>query len=233
LVAVAATVYSGFRHIVHRAEPITRAFACYWAAATVLLGVVFVATTNAAALGAGSVNYLLTLPPAAGAGVALLAAGSRRAQLAVALAIAGVAAVNMAGIAEGHAGTPKDAIGTYERPLVRLLERNGVTRGYAGYWDAANLTWQSGMRVLVSPVSLCDGPRGPSLCASNFFTIGSWYDERPGRSFLIVDRSTAFVTEPPPVIRSASASYRFGALTVYLFGYDLARHIRRTGTTRP
>jgi len=227
LVAVAATVYSGIRHIARRSEPVTLAFACYWATSTVLLGVVFVATTNAAALGAGSVNYLLTLAPAAGAGVALLAAGSRRAQLVVALAVAGVGAVNMAGIAEGHAGTPKDAIGTYERPVVRLLTREGVTRGYAGYWDAANLTWQSGRRVIVSPVSLCDGPRGPSLCASTFFTIRSWYDERPGRSFLIVDRSTAFVNEPPAVVQNASASYRFGTLTVYLFAYNLARQIRR------
>jgi hypothetical protein len=102
-----------------------------------------------------------------------------------------------------------------------------VTRGYAGYWDASNLTWQSGRRVLVAPITRCDLPNQPRLCAFRFFAIRSWYDDRHERSFLIVDPTTAFVTEPPPIVRSATESHRFGPITVYLFPYDLAKHIHQ------
>lgn len=220
--AVAAAVVSAVMQVARRSKPILRAYACYWAAAAILLGLSFVVTTNATALGAGSANYLLTFALAGGAGVALLVSGSRRGQLAVAIAVATVGAVNIAGIVHGHAGTPKGAIGTYKPQLVRLLESKGVTRGYAGYWDAQNLSWQSGMQLLVAPVERC----GSTLCGFNFSTIRSWYEERPGPSFLIVDPQNPVITEPPPVVSEAAASYRVGPLTVYLFDFDLARHIR-------
>ena len=63
----------------------------FWATAVSLLCLIFVVTPNGAALGPKSVNYLLTLAPAAGAGMALLAMHSRPGQLAVALAVATVA----------------------------------------------------------------------------------------------------------------------------------------------
>jgi hypothetical protein len=220
--AVAAVLVSALKQVTRRSDPTATAYACFWAAATVLLGLGFVSTTQAAAQGAGSVYYLPTLALAAGAGTAMLAGGSPRAQLAAAVAIAVVGGANIAGVAQGRAGTPLGAIGTYQQPLLHLLERNGVTRGYAGFWDAQNITWQTGMRLLVAPVARC----GRALCEYRFFTISSWYDERPGPSFLIVDPTTGFITEPPPVVSSAFASYRFGPLTVYLFRYDLARHIR-------
>jgi hypothetical protein len=86
-----------------RTEPALRAYACYWAAAVGLLFLVFVITPNATDLGPKSVNYLLTLAPAGAAGIALLAARSRRAQLVVALGVATVAAVNIAGAVGGRA----------------------------------------------------------------------------------------------------------------------------------
>jgi hypothetical protein len=224
--ALAAVVVAAVRQLARRSDPLVRAFACYWAVATVLVGLSFVVTRNATALGAGSANYLLTLPLAAGAGVAMLAAGSRRAQIFVSLAIAVVGAVNIAGIVQGRAGTSAGAVGRYEGPLVRLLERKGVTRGYAGYWDAQNLSWESDLRLFVAPIVRCDVAEEPRLCGYNFSTIRSWFVERPGPSFLIVDPTTSFITEPPPVVDEAAESYRFGPLTVYVFTYDLARHIR-------
>jgi len=225
LLAVAASVIAAAKHVIRRTEPLARAYACYWAAATTILGISFVVTANAGELGAGSFNYLLTLAPAAGAGVALLGFGSARARLLVAAGVAVVGAANIAGIVEGRAGTPPGALGTYERPLVRLLVQKHVIRGYAGYWDAQNLTWQSGMRVLVAPVKPCGLPDKP-LCARRASVIASWYKERPGPSFLIVDPTTGFITTPPPLVRDATASYHFGQVSVYIFPYDLARYIR-------
>jgi hypothetical protein len=223
LAGVAAPVVVALK--LRDADPTLRAYACYWAAAVSLLCLVFVFTPNAAALGPKSVNYLLTLAPAAGAGVALLAMRSRRGQLAVALAVATVGAVNIAGIVDGRAGGVP-VLGTYAQPIQRLLEREGVTRGYAGYWNAQNLSWQTHMHLLVSPVVNC----GAQLCPYTFFTIRSWFEPQGGATFLLVD-PTIPVIHAPPFAAGATSTHHFGALTLYLFDYDITRHIRLLATS--
>jgi hypothetical protein len=220
--AVAAPLVAAFK--LRHAEATLRAYAVFWAVAVSLLSLLFVVTPNAAALGPKSVNYLLTLASAAGVGVALLAARSRRAQLVVALGIATVAAVNIAGIVDGRSEvTGVVALPRQAPQIVRMLEREGVTRGYAGFWDAGNLTWQTGMHLLVAPVSNC----GAELCPNNFFTIQSWYEPQGGPTFLLLD-STLPLIHAPPFASRAAKRHRFGPLTVYVFDYDIARHIRVT-----
>lgn len=224
--AVASAVAAAIWQLTRHAPAIPLAYACYWAAAATFLCVTFVVTPNAVSLGAGSMNYLLTLAPAAGAGLALFAVGSHRRRLVAAVAVITVGGVNIAALIHGEAVTQKGAIGKYEPQVAQLLESKGVTRGYAGYWDAQNLTWQSGMRLFVAPIQRCDAAGQAQLCAFNFSTITSWYSEHAGPSFLIVDPATGFITEAPPIVRDADASYRFGSLTVYVFPYDLAREIQ-------
>jgi hypothetical protein len=202
------------------AAPALRAYAFFWATAVAALCCVFVVTPNAAALGPKSANYLLTLAPAAGVGVALLAARSRRAQLAVALAVGFVGAVNVASVVDGRAGGVP-ALGAYAPAIRELLEQRGATRGYAGYWDAQNLTWQSDMKLLVAPVVNC----GEKLCPYNFFTVQSWYERRGGPTFLLVDPTNA-VIQAPAWTSTATETHRFGPLTLYVFDYDIASHIR-------
>jgi hypothetical protein len=205
-----------------RAAPLLRAYACYWAVGVVLLCAVFVLTPNASDLGPKSVNYLLPLAPAAAAGIALVAGRSRWAQVVVALGVATVAAVNIAGIVGGRAEVSGGAaLQKYADPLVRLLEREGVTRGFSGFWNAQNLTWQTGMRLQVAPIRNC----GSQLCPYNVFTIRSWYEPRGGRTFLLLD-PTLHVIHAPPFASRAIERHHFGPLTVYLFDYDIARHVR-------
>jgi hypothetical protein len=202
------------------AAPALRAYAFFWAASVAILGLVFVVTPNALALGPKSANYLLAFAPAAGVGVALLAARSRGAQLAVALAVAFVGAVNVASVADGRAaGTP--AVGVYVHEIREVLAQRGATRGYAGYWDAQNLSWQSGMKLLVAPVVNC----GEQLCPYNFFTVRSWYARRGGPTFLLVDPTNA-VVQAPAWTSTAAETHRFGPLTLYVFDYDIASRIR-------
>ena len=225
LAGVAAPIIATIK--LRAADPVLRAYALYWAAAVSLLCLVFVVTPNAAALGPKSVNYLLTLAPAAGVGVALLAMRSHRGQLAVALAVATVGAVNIAGIADGRSEvTGLPAIETYGQPIRQLLERTGVTRGYAGYWDAQNVSWQTDMHLLLAPVQNC----GEQLCPYRFFTIHSWYVEQAGPTFLLVDPTNNVVHAPPFAARAAS-THHFGPLTLYLFDYDIARYIRLPATS--
>jgi hypothetical protein len=222
LAAIAAPIAAAVKLALRRAGPELRAFSCYWGAASVLLCLTFVVTPNATDLGPPSTYYLLTLALAAGAGIALLAAGSARAQAAVAVAVAVVGAVNIAGIAEGRAGG-QPPLAAHQQHLVELLEQKGVRRGYAGYWDAQNLAWQTRMRLLIAPVTRCTDTE---LCPYDFFTIRSWYVPHPGPSFLLLDDTYNVIAGAPPFVRNATDSYRFGPLTLYLFDYDIARHVR-------
>jgi hypothetical protein len=226
LAGIAAPIAAAVRSFLQRTGPLTRAYAAYWGTASALLCIVFVITPNATALGYPSVYYLLTLAPAAGAGIALLAAGSRRAQMAVALAVAVVGTINVAAITDGRVGGDP-ALANYQRPLVQVLAAHHVTRGYAGYWDAQNLSWQTRMQLLVAPVTRCTTTQ---LCAYNFFTIRSWYEPRPGPTFLLLDATNGFVAGAPRFVAGATRTYHFGPLTVYLFDYDIAKHIRPAPT---
>jgi hypothetical protein len=102
-----------------------------------------------------------------------------------------------------------------------MLESRKVTRGYAGYWDAQNLSWQTDMGLLVSPVVNCS----TRLCPYKFFTIDSWYAEHGRPTFLLIDPTNG-VIQAPPFASEAASSHRFGPLTLYIFNYDIARHIR-------
>ena len=217
-VGVAAPVIAAVK--LRHAAPALRAFSSFWAASVAVLGLVFVVTPNALALGSKSANYLLAFAPAAGVGVALLGARSRLAQLSVAVAVAFVGAVNIASVANGHAGgTP--AVGVYEPQIRAVLERRGATRGYGGYWDAQNLSWQTDMKLLIAPVVNC----GDQLCPYNFFTVRSWYERRGGPTFLLVDPTNA-VIQAPPWASTASEMHHFGPLTLYVFDDDIASRIR-------
>jgi hypothetical protein len=211
---------------VSRADTTLRVYAFYWAAVVIVLCFVFVVTPNATALGPKSVTYILSLAFAAGAGVAVLARGVR-AQLLVALGVATVAAVNISSIVDGRAEVTGVVALPQQAPrIIRVLERAGATRGYAGFWDAGNLTWQSDMRLLVAPVNNC----GDELCPNNFFTVRSFYEPQGGPTFLLVDATLPLIHAPPFASRAAE-THRFGPITLYVFHYDISQHIRLLATS--
>jgi hypothetical protein len=223
--AVGATLLAATRAF--RAEAPTRAYAFYWAVSVGLLGVALVVTPNASDLGPKSVNYILTFVFAAGAGLGLLAASSLRAQTVVAAGVAIVAAANIAGIIGGRAEVTGVIELQEQAPkILQTLERRGVTRGYAGFWNAGNLSWQTNMRLMVSPVVSC----GAKLCPNNFFTIQSWYEPKGGPTFLLVDPRNVDL-KAPPFVSDAAATYRFGPLILYVFEDDIAKHILTAPTS--
>jgi hypothetical protein len=219
--ALAATILAAIRLTVRRSQPMAWAYATYWASAAVLISVAYWGSNLGSGAGfEGGVKYMQTLAPAAGVGVALLTARSSRGRIAASLAIAVVGVVNISSIAHGRTETDFGP-NRYGPQLIRLLEHKGLTRGYASYWDAQTLTWNSGMQLLVAPVSTCSA-KG-ALCRMSYFTIDSWYDERPGRSFLIANG----LSKPPAEYGRPSEVFRLGSgIPVYVYPYDLARHIR-------
>ena len=226
LCGIGAILWAAVREIARPGQPVRLAFACYWSFVVVLVAVAVVASRQAAIVERPGVFYVLTFAPAAAVGAALLASRSLPAQAIVAVAAAILGGANIASIRDGRVEPQPGAIGAYGRPVIRLLEREGVSRGYAGYWDAQSLSWKSGVKLRIAPVQLC-GDDGADLCATRLSVIESWYEPGSGPSFLLVDPETDFLTKAPRLANEASATYRFGPLTVYLFENDIASRLER------
>jgi hypothetical protein len=114
--------------------------------------------------------------------------------------------------------------GSLSGPLLRLARAEGVKYGYAGYWDAAPLTWQAKAEIQLYPVMGC--VTGPQLCQVGPHRITSWYTPRPHtRTMLVKDRAQENLPErglgrPDKVVE-------IGQLTVYFYPYDIAYRFRR------
>jgi hypothetical protein len=97
--------------------------------------------------------------------------------------------------------------------------------GYAGYWDAAPITWETHQRVKVFPVDDCDGSQ--HLCAFELHIITSWYSPRPGaKSFLLSDSTYPTVpSAPTPDLGKPIAIHQIGPVTMYVYPYDIAARL--------
>jgi len=108
--------------------------------------------------------------------------------------------------------------------LARYAQREHVTRGYAGYWDAYDLTWATNFRIDVTPVIPCH-PSDHGLCSNQIANISSADAPRAhARSLLIIDPDAtpdALTGLDPSFGRPISAT-TIGQLRVYVFPYDIA-----------
>ena len=224
--ALAAILLAALRLAIRRPQQVVTSYAIFWATGAIFVSIAYWASNLGSGGGpGGGLNYLLVLAPAAGVGFALLGAASSRGRIVVGLAVAAVGATNIWSLTYGqvvpHAGAEANG-----PQIVRLLERKHLIHGYAAFWDAQSVTWNSGMRVLVAPVQPCS-PQTTALCRHPFFTMASWYQERPGRSFLIVDPNIDVRTKASPALGRPSETYHLDSgVVVYVYPYDLARHVR-------
>jgi hypothetical protein len=108
--------------------------------------------------------------------------------------------------------------------IAQIAAREHLSVGYAGYWDAAPITWSTGFGVHVYPVSVCD--QREHLCRFDLHFISSWYRPRAHtRSFLLTDPALANVWTRTPDLGRPSSVYRLGRVTMYVYPYDLAKRI--------
>ena len=211
-----------------------QAFFSFWCSSAILLSLAFVFSD--APVDIHSDRYLVGLLYAAAAVVpaaaALVPAGGAGRGRAAAAVLAGTcvfalgAIVSMArGIAsEGTEFHTPVSAGVADQ-IARIAAREHLTVGYAGYWDAAPVTWSTGLRVQVYPVAVCD--QNAHLCRFDLHFISSWYWPRPhtGSFLLTDDRSNESVTVPTPDLGRPAAVYRIGPIKMYTYPYDLAARI--------
>jgi hypothetical protein len=209
-----------FRSAPRPTAPAREAHVSFWFLALILMSVSFV-LSNLAAVYLG--RYLL----ACGYGIVVLGAVSlagrsyarRLAGLAAACVLAGTSVVSLAA-----SDIPSNPYHFPRHDLARFLstfaQGEGLRYGYAGYWVAAPLTWESNFQVEVFPVATCSAPSG--LCTYPWHEISSWYTPRANtRTFLVVDPRYG-----PPVsdfhLGDPAEVVSFGEYKIYVYGFDIA-----------
>lgn len=209
------------------ASPARLAFLVFWCSSAVLLTASFL--LSATPLDIHADRYLVGLIYAAAAVIPAIA--SRRV-FTQALALAGTCVLALSGIvslAQGNASRNTEGFPPTDVALrvAAIATSHHLKTGYAGYWDAAPITWASHFRVNVYPVSVCD--QGAHLCPFDLHVISSWYTPRTGTSsFLLTDRRTRLVGAPTPDLGRPTAVYRVGQVTMYVYPYDIAGRLSPT-----
>jgi hypothetical protein len=199
----------------------------YWTVSIVGVSLVFVITT--APEGIAAVRYLTTLWPALLALVVIVY--GRIATTGLALLAAGCAILGCIGLARGNY-TPRidEPPNGREADLVaQFAEENDLDHGYAGYWDAAPISVQSGFDVRVYPIEPC-GPQVDTYCQFHSHQIEAWYEPQSGvRTFFVVNRQgLAPATRPPPAKWGRPfETAQLGDLTVYAYDYDISSQFEK------
>jgi hypothetical protein len=198
------------------------AYIAFWATVLIATTAVFLGTSVPVDVNGG--RYLLAGYVAIGALLPLLAARGLGWRLAV---TAGVSVFALSAIyqllQQSFAVTGPTPGPIQAGELERYAQRQHVSYGYTGYWDAVELTWLTRFRLQVYPVTECV-PATHGLCAFPVVKISTWYTAHPhARSLLIVDP----VQVAPAVTGVAQAFGRpistttIGTLTVYVFPYNI------------
>jgi hypothetical protein len=202
-----------------------RALLVFWTSSAALLSIAFIFSNVPVAI--NSNHYLLGLIYAVA--VIIPVAASER-SLTEALAVGGTLLVALSGtiaMSQGSVLNFAEGLPSY-RAMARVEQiatREHAPVGYAGYWDAAPITWATRFRIRVYPVYSC--PVGASQVC-NFFVhiISTWYAPRPNlRTFVLVDPTVPWLQTKPPGLGRPIATYHIGAMTMYVYPYDVAAAI--------
>jgi hypothetical protein len=199
------------------------AFILFWGSAASLVAVAFV--LSIAPLDVSSLRYAVTIFYAAACLAPLIGIRSARAHAAVVAGVVMFSGASLAFLADRrHHEGPSFAVRPYLFQLISILSRERVEVGYAPYWDAACLTWQSKFAVSAYPVWECQQPLPQSLCPFFFHHISTWYRPRPEtRTFLIVDPTTPFgIASGAELLGPPERTYSLGPMTVLIYPYDIA-----------
>lgn len=134
-------------------------------------------------------RYLLT--SAYGIAAIVAVAMSRAGAARYALAVGGACVVVSAAVVSLAAGDLSAnanylPAGSFARTLQEFASSDGLAFGYALYYDAPTITWETHTQLQVYPVWPCSAPSG--LCVYAYHRLDVWYIPRPGaKTFLLID----------------------------------------------
>jgi hypothetical protein len=106
--------------------------------------------------------------------------------------------------------------------VARVGKQFGVTKAYAGYWDAAPLSWYTRDAFHVYPVDNC---QPNTVCTFSQHFAYKWFTDSKQKTMLVVDRAIGV-----PRVFLQSTDTRFGKpiavedtgrLVIYVYPYDI------------
>jgi hypothetical protein len=199
------------------------AWCLFWGSSLVLLSVAFIFSGIPEDL--GSSRYLVGVIYATAALVPLLAGHGQLMRAAVTAGATLFAFTGWLGLAQGRLAPPPSPTDRLAGAVAEIASREGLSVGYAGYWDAAPISWATHLRIKVFPVDDCDGNQ--HLCAFELHVMTSWYTPRPGaRTFLLSDPAYPNApSAPTPDLGKPIAVHQIGTVTMYVYSYDIAAHL--------
>jgi hypothetical protein len=199
------------------------AWCLFWGSSLVALSAAFLFSGLPEDL--GSSRYLLGLIYAAAALVPLLARSGWPARVAVTAGVTLYAFTGWLALAQQRIGPPTSPSDRLAGAVADIAKKEHLSVGYAGYWDAAPITWATHFRVKVYPVDDCDG--NLHLCGFELHFISSWYTPAPAmRTFLLSDSAyPAEPSAPTPDLGRPIAVHPLGTVTMYVYSYNIASRL--------
>jgi hypothetical protein len=199
----------------------TVAHIVYWTGSALSAVVAFELSTNA---NAPRPQYYATLIFSVAAVAPLLMRPASPGRWLVPLGASVLFTASLVGLTGANFSTglfPRD-----QQTIVRLAEADHATTGYAGYWYASDLTWNSHEQVKVRPAGLCENPGGADFCPFYINRIPSWYSARPQRTFLLANPKEEYLYVVPPGLGPPLATYVFPDSTrMYVYPYNIASRL--------
>jgi hypothetical protein len=197
----------------------------YWFSSAVVVCGAFLFTTAPGTTTQKHEAYYLTLIFSVAAIVPLLMRPRSPARWLLPAGLTIFALGSIIGLESNYLKTMKPRIARYASRVVHLAEVNHATVGYAGYWDASSLTWNSQERILVRPLLQCRHHSGAGICPFFLMRTPSWYVPKQRHTFLLVDPSESFVVTLPRGLGKPIASYGLGRIMMYVYPYDIASRL--------
>jgi hypothetical protein len=199
------------------------AWCLFWGSSLVLLSTAFV--FSGIPEGLQSSRYLVGVIYAAAALVPLLGARSVLTRGVLTVAVTLFAFTGWLSLAQHTIVAPASPTDQLAGAVEKIATKEHLSVGYAGYWDAAPITWATHLGVEVFPVDDCDG--GLHLCAFELHLITSWYTPRPRtKTFLLSDPAYPQVpSTPTPDLGKPIAVHQIGTVTMYVYSYDIAARL--------
>jgi hypothetical protein len=211
------------------ADPVRAAHVLFWSCAGGFAAITFLVSTLP--VDKFSSRYVIVTLYAIPALLAVAVAGARDWRRAA--VVGGVALVALSGLfslarRDLQDNAPGYPTGAVSGPLADLVREERLDHGYAGYWDAAPLTWQTKAVARVYPVQPCTPatPQKAGYCPFPFHRIDSWYrPSRGARTFLVIDPTQPGVQAPDPRFGRPERVEQIGQLEVRVYGYDIASRL--------
>lgn len=208
-------------------------YATFWASSVLSLSAVYILSIE----GEHGGFYLVPVLYAVAATAPMVASPSTVGRVVVSLGVTAIAAASIVNLADTKTellGGVPPAEQTEELPplasvadrVVEIARAEDALYGYADYWDASSLTWNSGLAVRVQPVSQCYPPER-TLCAYTFNVNSDWFAADSPKSFVLRNTdSIALKEEPPENLGPPSAVHQIDdAFTMYVYPYDVASRL--------